>query len=217
MTVVVLWGMAILLALVVLDRVIAFFVQRKPAQLVFTQLLLVNAPGVQKAIHDIAVSGDVDQPGQLARMFLQAVQVTLDAQASWVYGRADVMTGKRGALEAQLKERAVLARAAFTSETTKNQQDGELRGATIAGSTATPEPGAPLYLAVTLGAVTARSSLSVPTSPCTDETVSTVLRHLMSLDSGRIHEVQVVWSPDVAGEFLTEEQAIRKYPDLGKL
>ena len=217
MTVVVLWGMAILVVFVVLDRVIAALVQRRPAQLVFTQLLLVNAPGVQKAIHDIAVSGDADQPGQLAKMFVQAVQVTLDAQASWVYGQADVMTGKRGALEAQVAERAVLARAAFTSETTKNQQDGELGGATISASTAVPEPGAPLYLAVTLGAVTASSSLSVPAPPCTDETVSAVLRHLLSLDSGQIYKVQVVWSPDVAGEFLTEEQAIRKYPELGKL
>lgn len=215
------WGLVAFVGLCVLIGIAALFIKDKSTQQVFIQLLCVDAPFLQRAIRDIAVSGDADQPGELERMFLKAVEATLNSRSHWVYGRADLTFGSFMEMAMDLENRAVLARAAFTSETTKNQQDGVLTGPTFSPSTARPDEGAALYFALTLGAVLDTTRLQLKATPnkmpIRAEHIEELLRALLHTEGRGLLRVQVVWSPDVAGEFLTEEQAIRKYPDLGKL
>ena len=218
---VILWlviaGLAAFLLVSLWQLALSLFV---PRSVVFVQLLLARSPEVQRRIGEIARSGDADTAGRLPEMFRQAVRATLDAEPDWVYGHAVVERGRSGAMTRRLAALAVLARAAFTVETTHNQQDGREDGPQLQADTSrrargTRADGAPLYLAVSLGAVTTRTLRALPPGPQTAQGLRAVLEELAR--KGNIEEVQVIWSPDTPGEFLTEDQAIGKYPDLGRL
>lgn len=209
-------GLAVFLLVSLWQLALSLFV---PRQVVFVQLLLARSPKVQRRIGEIARSADADTAGRLPEMFRQAVRATLDASPDWVYGHAVVERGRSGVMTRRLAALAVLARAAFTVETTHNQQDGREDGPQLQADTSrrghgAQADGAPQYLAVSLGAVTTRR-LPVPPGPQTAEGLRAVLEALA--ERGNIEEVQVIWSPDTPGEFLTEDQAIGKYPDLGRL
>ena len=210
-------GVAVFLLVSLWQLALSLFV---PRRVVFVQLLLARSPEVQRRIGEIARSGDADTAGRLPEMFRQAAQATLDARPDWIYGHAVVERGRSGAMTRRLAALAVLARAAFTVETTHNQQDGREDGPQLQADTSrrargTRADGTPLYLAVSLGAVTTRTLRALPPGPQTAEGLRAVLEELVR--KGNIEEVQVIWSPDTPGEFLTEDQAIGKYPDLGRL
>lgn len=215
--VLVLAGAAVFLLVFLWQLALSLFV---PRSVVFVQLLLARSPEVQRRIGEIARSADADTAGRLPEMFRQAVRATLDAEPDWVYGHAVVERGRSGAMTRRLAALAVLARAAFTVETTHNQQDGREDGPQLQADTSrrahrTRADGAPLYLAVSLGAVTTRTLRALPLGPQNADLIRAVLEELAG--QGNIEEVQVIWSPDTPGEFLTEDQAIGKYPDLGKV
>ena len=205
-------GAAVFLLVFVWQLALSLFV---PRSVVFVQLLLAESPELQRRIGKIARSADADAAGQLPEMFRQAVRATLKASPDWVYGHAVVERGRSGAMTRRLAALAVLARAAFTVETTSNQQDGRDDGPEVQADTSTRADGAPLYFAVSLGAVTTRTLRALPPGPQNAEQLRAVLEELAQ--KGNIEEVQVIWSPDTPGEFLTDNQALGKYPDLGKL
>ena len=43
------------------------------------------------------------------------------------------------------------------------------------------------------------------------------LQTISAVSAGDLIRAEVVWSPDMEGEFLSEDEAIQKYPKLTKL
>jgi uncharacterized membrane protein len=74
-----------------------------------------------------------------------------------------------------------------------------------------------LYLAVTVG-VAAHALAAMPPAGTTNAAeVRAALSAISSLNPSDLIRAEVIWSPDAEGEFLSEDEAIMKYPQLTKL
>lgn len=171
------------------------------------QILLAEGDEVKRAMQHIAQTGDTSNSAGLARMLNEAALNVLRHPDRWMYATLESTQGNHGQLESQVGMWATDARSRYTDETTSNY------GKFTRGTTDEEKGG--LYLAVTLMA----ASPNLPNLP-TEVNASNVKAALTALAgvpaSGPIR-IDVVWSPDQEGEFLTEDEAMMKYPELTKI
>ena len=188
------------------------------AQAVMVQVIMAEGDDVKRALQAVAQSGDPDTDEGLAQMLQEAALVVLRHPERWVYGDVQRAQGSASSADAQLGAWATQARAAFTDQTTSNYQNRDPRTGYQhkAASLAKHEVG-DLYLAVTLGAA-AHALAQLPPAGTTDAAeVRAALEAISAVGPGDLIRAEVVWSPDAEGEFLSEDEAIMKYPQAKKL
>lgn len=174
------------------------------------QVMMVDAEDVKDAIRRVAETGDPSTPQGLSAMLGAAAIATLRAPDRWVYGMVEQSRGSDAASAQRVASWAAQARAAYQAETTLN------RGGLVKDATYEATRGG-TYLVVTL-AVAARDLLlpkvegAVETNEVRDAVTAVAGVTPDSLISG-----EVVWSPDANDEQLTEDQALRLYPNLYRL
>ncbi|WP_420596315.1 DUF1517 domain-containing protein [Deinococcus sp.] len=188
------------------------------AQAVMVQVIMAEGDDVKRALQAVAQSGDPDTDAGLARMLQEAALVVLRHPERWVYGDVQRAQGSPSSAEAQLGAWATRARAAFTDQTTSNYQNRDPRsGYQHKDGPAFTKDVGDLYLAVTLGAA-AHTLANLPPAGTTDaDEVRATLQAIASVGPGDLIRAEVVWSPDAEGEFLSEDEAIMKYPQAKKL
>ncbi|WP_425147166.1 DUF1517 domain-containing protein [Deinococcus sp.] len=188
------------------------------AQAVMVQVLMTGGDEVKAALRQVAQSGDPDSNEGLARMLTEAALVALRHPERWTYGDVQRAQGNSQAADSQVGNWATAARAAFSEQTTSNYQNQDAHsGYTHRQDYAAHKEAGDLYLAVTL-AVAAATLSSMPPAGTTDaQEVRAALQAVSSVNPGDLIRAEVVWSPDAEGEFLSEDQAIQKYPKLTKL
>ncbi|WP_034384638.1 DUF1517 domain-containing protein [Deinococcus sp. YIM 77859] len=188
------------------------------AQAVSVQLLLAEGDEVKRALQQIARSGDPDTNEGLARMLQEAALVLLRHPERWVYGNVERAQGPASSADSQVGAWATEARAAFTEQTTSNYQNRDpYSGFSQRQDYTFQKDVGDLYLAVTI-AVAAHALGNLPPAGVTTlPEVRAALMAISSVNPGDLIRAEVVWSPDVEGEFLSEEEAIQKYPKLTKL
>jgi len=109
---------------------------------------------------------------------------------------------------------ATAARAAFETQTTSQYQNGDLAGGHE--HVVVPARAGGLYLAVTLAvSTTGLEAAQEMGGPARD--VEAALLALSGVGSEHLLRLEAVWSPDGEGEFLSETQAIMRYPTLAPL
>ena len=177
------------------------------AQAVKVQILLAEGDEVKRAMQHIAQSGDTSSAQGLARMLNEAAINVLRHPDRWMYAYIDSATGNQGQMDGQVGAWAAEARSDFTEQTTSNYGKYQQAAASF-------EQGG-VYLAVTLMA--ASSSLPEISKEVTPQNVRQAVTTLAGLPGTGLVRIDVVWSPDQEGEFLTEDQALIKYPELTKL
>ena len=188
------------------------------AQAVCVQVLLTEGDEVKRALQQVAQNGDPDTNDGLARMMTEAALVLLRHPDRWTYGDVQRAQGQAGAADSQVGSWATQARAAFTEQTTSNYQnrDAQTGFAHRQDYTFQKDTG-DLYLAVTL-AVAAVTLPAMPPAAATNAAeVRAALSAISGVGPGDLIRAEVVWSPDAEGEFLSEDEAIQKYPSLTKL
>ncbi|AWN22686.1 hypothetical protein DKM44_05100 [Deinococcus irradiatisoli] len=188
------------------------------AQAVMVQVIMAEGDDVKKALQEVAQSGDPDTDAGLTQMLQEAALVVLRHPERWVYGDVQRAQGSASSADAQLGAWATQARAAFTEQTTSNYQNRDPRSGYQhkAGKAAKHSVG-DLYLAVTLG-VAAHTLAQLPPAGTTDAAeVRAALQAISAVNPGDLIRAEVVWSPDAEGEFLSEDEAIMKYPQAKKL
>jgi uncharacterized membrane protein len=187
------------------------------AQAVMVQVIMLEGDEVKKALQQVAENGDPDSDAGLAQMLQEAALVVLRHPERWVYGDVQRAQGEASRMDGQLGSWATQARAAFTEQTTSNYQNRDPKsGFTHKVSTSKFEAGG-LYLAVTLGAA-AHALAALPPAGTTDaKEVQAALQAVAGVTAGDLIRAEVVWSPDEEGEFLSEDEAIMKYPQAKKL
>jgi uncharacterized membrane protein len=188
------------------------------AQAVSVQVLLTGGDEVKLALQQVAQNGDPDSNEGLARMLTEAALVLLRHQGGWTYGDVQRAQGPAGSVDSQVGSWATQARAAFTEQTTSNYQNSDTKtGFTRRQDYTFQKDTGDLYLAVTL-AVAAVTLPGMPPAGATDAAeVRAALSAISGVQPGDLLRAEVVWSPDAEGEFLSEDEAIQKYPTLTKL
>ncbi|CAM3207352.1 DUF1517 domain-containing protein [Deinococcus deserti] len=188
------------------------------AQAVSVQLLLAEGDEVKRALQRVAQSGDPDTNAGLARMLQEAALVLLRHPERWVYGNVERAQGDPSAADSQVGTWATEARAAFTEQTTSNYQNRDPNSGFVRRDDYSFQAdGTDLYLAVTI-AVAAHTLSNLPPAGVTNAAEArAALAAISSVSPGDLIRAEVIWSPDVEGEFLSEEEAIRKYPQLTRL
>ncbi|WP_216323265.1 DUF1517 domain-containing protein [Deinococcus aestuarii] len=188
------------------------------AQAVSVQILMAEGDEVKRSLQRVAQSGDPDTNEGLARMLQEAALVALRHPERWVYGNVERAQGSASAADSQVGAWATEARAAFTEQTTSNYQNRDVNtGFEQRGDYTFQGEGTDLYLAVTI-AVAAHALASLPPAGVTTAAEArAALGAISSVSPGDLIRAEVVWSPDAPGEFLSEDEAILKYPKLTKL
>ncbi len=188
------------------------------AQAVMVQVIMTEGDDVKRALQAVAQSGDPDTDAGLTQMLQEAALVVLRHPERWVYGDVQRAQGSASSADAQLGAWATQARAAFTEQTTSNYQNRDPRtGYQHRAGKAAKHSVGDLYLVVTLG-VAAQTLAQLPPAGTTDAAeVRAALHAISAVSAGDLIRAEVVWSPDAEGEFLSEDEAIMKYPQAKKL
>ena len=182
-------------------------VAQSGAAAIKVQVMLLREPAVVQALERIAETGNPSSPDGLAAMINEATLAVLRHQADWAYGAIETASGSEASTESKVSAWATGARSVYDEETTSNR--GVFRRQ-AANSAATG--GA--YLVVTIAA--AARGLIPPTSKTTPNTqsVQEALSAIGGITGDDLIHGEVVWAPDQTGEFLTEDDAIRLFPNL---
>ena len=188
------------------------------AEALMVQVIMAEGDDVKRALQAVAQSGDPDTDAGLTQMLQEAALVVLRHPERWVYGDVQRAQGSASSTDAQLGAWATQARAAFTEQTTSNYQNRDPRTGYQHKAAALHKKDAPgLYLVVTLGAA-AHTLAQLPPAGTTDAAeVKAALQAIAAIGPGDLIRAEVVWSPDAEGEFLSEDEAIMKYPQAKKL
>ncbi|WP_034356897.1 DUF1517 domain-containing protein, partial [Deinococcus phoenicis] len=188
------------------------------AQAVSVQLLLAEGDEVKRDLQRVARSGDPDTNEGLARMLQEAALVLLRHPERWVYGNVERAQGAASSADSQVGAWATQARAAFTDQTTSNYQNRDVNsGFEQRGDYTFQKDVGDLYLAVTIAVAAHALGNLPPAGVTTAQEARAALSAISSVTPGDLIRAEVVWSPDKEGEFLSEDEAIQKYPELTKL
>ncbi|MFC6591330.1 DUF1517 domain-containing protein [Deinococcus lacus] len=188
------------------------------AQALSVQVLLSEGDEVKQALQEVARRGDPDTDEGLARMIQEAALVVLRHPDRWTYGDIQQVQGSAQALDAQVGGWATQARAAFTVQTTSNYQNNDPESGFRQGGEYADDHGiADLYLAVTIAVAAHALPGGKFAQPPSSRDISAALQAVSSVTGNTLIRGDVVWSPDAPGEFLSEDEAIQKYPRLTKI
>lgn len=188
------------------------------AQAVSVQLLMAEGDEVKSALQRIAQTGDPDTNEGLARMLQEAALVALRHPERWVYGNVERAQGAPNAADSQVGAWATQARAAFTDQTTSNYQNRDAHsGYQHHNDYSYKKEAGDMYLAVTIAVAAYAMNNLPPAGVTTAAEARAALQTISSVAADDLIRAEVVWSPDVEGEFLSEDEAIQKYPKLTKL
>nr|WP_244944506.1 DUF1517 domain-containing protein [Deinococcus metallilatus] len=166
----------------------------------------------------MAQQGDPDTNEGLARMLQEAALALLRHPERWVYGNVERAQGPASSADSQVGAWATEARAAFTEQTTSNYQNRDPHsGFAHRGDYTFQKDAGDLYLAVTIAVAAHALGNLPPAGVTTAAEAREALMVISSVNPGDLIRAEVVWSPDAEGEFLSEDEAIRKYPKLTKL
>lgn len=187
------------------------------AQAVMVQVIMLEGDEVKAALQQVAQSGDPDTDAGLARMLQEAALVVLRHPERWVYGDVQRAQGDASRADAQLGSWATQARAAFTEQTTSNYQNRDPNSGFEHHQGREKTEAGGLYLAVTLGAATHALAALPPAGSTDAKEVQAALQAVAGVTAGDLIRAEVIWSPDAEGEFLSEDEAIMKYPQARKL
>ncbi|NTX99940.1 DUF1517 domain-containing protein [Deinococcus sp. JMULE3] len=188
------------------------------AQAVSVQLLLAEGDEVKRALQRVAQTGDPDTNEGLARMLQEAALVALRHPDRWVYGTVQRAQGSASTADSQVGAWATEARAAFTEQTTSNYQNRDPNSGYQHRDDYTfkADP-SDQYLAVTIMVAAHALAALPPAGVTTAQEARAALSAISSVAPGDLIRADVVWSPDAPGEFLSEDEAIQKYPSLTRL
>ncbi len=175
------------------------------------QLMLAEGDEVKRDLQEIASEGDSSSNEGLSTMMQNAVLSLLRHPDRWMYGAIEEQKGEGSAAERAVVSWATDARSKFTDQTVSNYS-----GKKSVDKPRDPTEKGGLYLVVTLIG-SAFNWPSLPDAAINTKRMRDALGQLSSLNAQDLIRIDVVWSPDQEGEFLSSDEALELYPSLTKL
>lgn len=212
----VLFVMGLLVAYVLITSLIDWWKARRLApSVVQVQVLFADGAEVKEQLQKLARTHDPDRPGALLTLLRESALLLLRHRADWAYGTLERRrVGDLSRAANVVGTWAARARAAFETQTTSQYQNGNAGSGLVRDRDYQGKRGG-TYLAVTLAASTV--GVTYPDPPDSREDLEETLLALSGVEADHLGRLEVVWSPDAEGEFLGEDEAIRRYPTLTRL
>lgn len=175
--------------------------------------LLAEARYLQEDLNRMALSADTASAEGLTQVLQEASLSLLRHPEYWQYATAQTASTRLLSAEQSFNQLVLAERSKFTGETVSNvnnrlqQADAKT---TESGELAPTEPGAYLVASVI---VATQGKLNLPKISSTQD-VRQALSTLGAVSSDRLLAVEVLWTPQAAGETLTADEMIAEYPEL---
>lgn len=183
------------------------------------QIALTGGDVLKEELTDIARRLDPDEPEALGRMLREAVLATNRQRNMWTYGRMEIVEGSTSTCEQRVSAWAMEARSAFGVQTTSHYQNQSASKSGFAQKSMKAEKlTGELYMVVTfcVADMLMFRHLKESSAP-THKELQQAFAVLFSVQDATLISMDVVWSPDLPGEFLTEDEVLMHYPGLSKI
>jgi uncharacterized membrane protein len=178
--------------------------------------LLAQARELQADLDRIAQNADTGSSEGLAQVLQETTLALLRHPEYWVYGGGEAQQARLEAAEAQFNRLALAERSKLSAETLSNVNNmlrqAEVRKALEgSGELALPENPSE-YIVVTL-VVAAQGKLDLPKVNDSQD-LRKAISQIGSVSSDRLLAMEVLWTPQAAGDTLSAEDVLVAYPDL---
>ncbi|BAY30918.1 hypothetical protein NIES2107_27660 [Nostoc carneum NIES-2107] len=183
--------------------------------------LLAQARGLQGELDRIAETADTNSPQGRAEVLQETSLALLRHPEYWVYVGGGTQQAKLNSAEAQFNRLSLAERSKFSEETLSNVNN-QLRAALAKEAlpgTENPENPTDLitsgpgeYIIVTLLVATLGKS-AIPAINSADD-LRQALRQIGGIPSEQLLAIEVLWTPQAAGDTLTSDDLLAEYPDL---
>lgn len=175
--------------------------------------LLAEARYLQEDLNRMALSADTSSATGLTQVLQEASLSLLRHPEYWQYATAQTASTRLLSAEQSFNQLVLAERSKFTGETVSNVnnrlQQADAKTAE-SGELAPTEPGAYLVASVI---VATQGKLNLPKISSTQD-VRQALSALGAVSSDRLLAVEILWTPQAAGETLTADEMIAEYPEL---
>lgn len=181
--------------------------------------LLAEGRELQADLNRIAEKADTGSSAGLVNVLQETTLALLRHPEYWMYGGATVQQTRLEGAETQFNRLALTERSKFSRETLSNVNN-QLKQATPTAtlnpadkSSALVESTAPGEFIVVTLLVGAQGDLKLPTINSAEE-MRQALQQLGGAANDRLLALEVLWTPQAAGDVLTSEDLLVEYPDL---
>ncbi|MEM8642058.1 MAG: DUF1517 domain-containing protein [Cyanobacteria bacterium P01_G01_bin.54] len=171
--------------------------------------LLSGARALQTDLDALAKTVDTDTASGRGRLLQETSLALLRHPDYWQYGLSHATTAPLEQAEAQFNQYSLQERSKFTAETLSNL-DGDRQQQTPT-AVANPENQSE-YLVVTL-IVGTQDRVQLPKITDADS-LRQAIQTLGALGSDRLLAIEVLWTPQAAGDTLSTDDLLTAYPDL---
>jgi uncharacterized membrane protein len=182
--------------------------------------LLAQARGLQEDLNRIAETADTNSPAGRAAVLQEASLALLRHPEYWAYAGTRNGQARLNAAEAEFNRLSLAERSKFSEETLSNVNN-QLRGRDSRGVLPSADQDNPTrlmtegpgeYIVVTLLAATL-GNFQMPQINSAED-LRQALRVLGAVPSDRLLAIEVLWTPQAAGDTLSSDDLLAKYADL---
>ena len=179
--------------------------------------LLADARNLQAELTQLAETADTGTPAGLTKLLQETTLSLLRHPEYWAYADIDSDQTRLSGAEQVFNQLAIAERSKFTRESLSNVNaqiaQAKTKGAlNSSGELATnADPGE--YIVATI-LVASKGKLDLPKKAMSTEDVRHAINKIGSISSEQLMAVEVLWTPQVAGETLSTDELIAEYPNL---
>lgn len=180
--------------------------------------LLAQARNLQADLDQLARKADTSSSEGLTEVLQETSLALLRHPEYWVYGATEVEQTRLQAAESQFNRLSLAERSKFSAETLSNfnnQLKQSSPSQSLPGEGQPDSEGPSEYIVVTL-LVGVTGKLRLPKISGTED-LQQALRQLGGIGQEQLLAVEVLWTPQAAGEVLTAEDLLVEYPSLKRI
>ncbi|MEM9904959.1 MAG: DUF1517 domain-containing protein [Cyanobacteria bacterium P01_D01_bin.44] len=178
--------------------------------------LLAKARHLQDDLNRMAETADTSSSAGLAQVLQESTLSLLRKPEYWAYADAELESTRLLSAEQAFNRMALTERSKLTGETLSNV-NSQIKQADVAvetdAETAIDLAQAPGQYIVATILVATQGHLSLPTIQ-TEQDVRQAISQLGAVSGDRLMAIEVLWTPQVSGETLTDDELIAEYPNL---
>jgi uncharacterized membrane protein len=172
--------------------------------------VLASARELQPELDQIAQRAETQSSTGLAKLLQETSLALLRHPEYWVYGHGEVFTTQLTEAEAKFNQLALTERSKFQIETLSNVK-GDLQTKSQTAALETPSQNE--YVLVTLLAAIQTQTLG-PLTIRTEDQLRAALNQLGAAAGEQLLALEVLWTPQSAGDTLSTEELLTAYPTL---
>ena len=168
-----------------------------------------EATEVQSDLTELSTNADTDSESGLVELMRESALVLLRNNTCWTHVRSSSQSLDISKAESTFDRISVTERSKFSNETLSNV-DGEIKTRQARNS---DSDGFPAYVVVTLICGTADDN-PLFDKIYTEDNLREVLLKLSAMREDYLMKFELLWTPQTANEYLTDEELLMEYTDI---